>query len=124
MSTQNPTLCITRTANADLSTKQYYFVEAVAGGKVDACNAITDVALGVLQNDPASGMPASVAVIGTTKVVAAAAITEGAKVAPAADGRAQTAVSTQIPRGIALDAAGAAGDVIEILLIGGGVPLV
>jgi hypothetical protein len=117
--------CITRKANADLSAKQYYFVEGIAGGKADACNAITDLALGVLQNDPsAAGLPATIAILGTTKVVAGAANAELAKVAPTAAGKAQTAVSTQIPRGIALEAAGADGDIIEILLIDGGVPLV
>lgn len=124
MSTQNPIFCISRKANADLSAKQYYFVELVAGGKVDVANATTDLAVGVLQDTPAaSGRNCSVAVLGTTKVVAGAAISEGAKVAPTAAGKAQTAVSTQTPRGIALEAAGGDLDIIEILLIDGGVPL-
>lgn len=117
MATQTPTFCITRTANADLSAKQYYFVEAIAGGKADACNAITDVALGVLQNDPTSGLPAAIAVLGTSKVVAGAAIAECARVAPMASGKAQTSAITQYARGIALEAAAADGDIIEILLI-------
>lgn len=118
MATQTPIFCITRKANADLSAKQYHFVELVAGGKADSCNATTDTAVGVLQNDPdAADKLASIAVLGTTKVVAGAAIAEGAKVAPTAAGRAQTAVATQWARGIALEAAGADGDIIEILLL-------
>lgn len=118
MSTQNPALPHTFKAAADLSANQYYFVELSAAQTVNVCNAITDVAIGVLQNDPnAAGAAATVAIEGTTKVVAGAAIAAGAKVAPTAAGKAQTAVTTQFPRGIALEAAGADGDVIEILLL-------
>lgn len=118
MSTQNTTTCHTFKAAADLSLSQYRFVEVTAAQTVNACNAITDVAVGVLQNDPnAAGLAAVVAIGGTTKVVAGAAIAAGARVAPTAVGKAQTAASTQFPIGIALDAAGADGDVIEILLM-------
>jgi hypothetical protein len=113
-------------AGADLSAGQYLFVEesAATDRTVTVCNAITDKALGVLQNDPdAAGQAAVVRVYGTSKVVAGAAITRGAAVAPMASGKAQTAVSTQFPRGIALESAAADGDVIEIVLIAGGVPL-
>lgn len=117
MATQTPTFSITRKANADLSAKQYLFMELVAGGKVDTCGATTDVAVGVLQNDPKSGELASVAILGTSKVVAGGAITEGDFVSPTAAGKAQTTVATQYPRGIALEAAAADGDIIEILLL-------
>lgn len=118
MSSQNSTICTTLKASADLSANQYRFVEITAAQTVGACNAITDLAIGVLQNDPdAAGKPAAVAIFGTTKVVAGAAIAAGAKVAPTAAGKAQTAASTQVPRAIALDAAAADGDVIEILLL-------
>lgn len=116
MATQN---AITHTFKAagDLSAKQYHLVELTAAQTVSACDAITDVAIGVLQNDPnAAGQPAEVAILGTAKVVAGAAIAAGARVAPTAAGKAQTAVATQYPCGIALDAAAADGDVIEILL--------
>lgn len=49
-------------ANADLTAKQYYCVELLSTEKVDVCNATTDVAFGVLQNDPASGQAAQVRV--------------------------------------------------------------
>lgn len=117
MATSESTLSISKKAAGDLSAKQYLFMKMSADNTVDTCAAITDIAVGVLQNDPsAAGKPATVAVMGTTKVVAGAAIAVGAAVAPTAAGKAQTAVGTQYPRGIALEAAAADGDVIEILL--------
>lgn len=117
--------CTTLLAAADLSTKQYFFMEISAAQTVNTTNAITDNALGVLQNKPAAASrDAVVCYMGTTKVVAGAAISAGALVAPTAAGKAQTAVSTQKPRGIALEAATADNDIIEILLLPTGVPLV
>lgn len=117
MATSESTLSISKKAAGDLSAKQYLFMKMSADNTVDTCAAITDVAVGVLQNDPsAAGKPATVAVLGTTKVVAGGAIAVGDLVAPTAAGKAQTAASTQYPRGVALEAAAADGDVIEILL--------
>lgn len=125
MATKQATQSLTLKAAADLSTKQHFFVKVTAAQSVNLCSAITDVAIGVLNNKPdAANKAAEVDVSGTTKVVAGAAIAAGARVAPMASGKAQTAASTQVPRGIALDAAAADGDVIEIFLIDGGVPLV
>jgi hypothetical protein len=125
MATQENTANISKKANADLSTKQYLFVKETAANTVDVCSAITDKAIGVLQDKPAAaGRSCAVAFDGTSKVVAGAAITVGAAVAPMASGKAQTAVSTQFPRGIALEGTtNGDGDIIEILLIAGGVPL-
>ena len=124
MATQEKTTCITKKAAGDLSTKQYLFMKVSAAQTVDTCAGTTDKSIGVLQDKPsAAGKDASVAVDGTTKVIAGAAITAGAYVAPMASGKAQTAVSTQYPRGMALDTAVSDGDIIEILLIAGGVPL-
>lgn len=93
-----------------------------------AITAITDVAIGVLQEtisaaDAATGklvipvwIPGSV-----SRVVANAPIAKGAKVAPAANGKAQTAVSTQFPVGIAQSAAAALNDEIDVLLFAGAV---
>lgn len=123
MATSESTISITMKAGADLSAKQYLFMEVSAARTVDTCDATTDKALGVLQNDPTADLPATIAVSGTTKVVAGAAITAGALVAPTAAGKAQTAVSTQYPRGIALDTCTDDGDIIEILLVPIGAPL-
>ncbi len=57
------------------------------------------------------------------RMIANAAIAKDAKVAPAANGRAQTAVTGQTPAGIARTAAAASGDEIEVQLFVGAVAL-
>lgn len=116
MATQNPTLLPGYRAAGDLSANQYRFMKMTANPfEATVCAAVTDKTIGVLQNNPkTAGEDCAIANGGTTKVVAAAAIALGASVAPAADGRAQTAVTTQYPAGKALQAAGAAGEIIEI----------
>jgi hypothetical protein len=117
MATQIPQT-IPLKAGADLSAKQYHFVEVTGVRTVGAANAVTDKAIGVLQNDPnAAGAEATVAIGGTTKLVAGGSITAGALVAPKADGRGQTAVATQYARAIALETSVNDGDIIEVALI-------
>jgi hypothetical protein len=106
-------------AAGDLSAAQYLFQKVSAAQTVTTCTAITDKAVGVLQNNPKNaGEDAVVAIGGTTKVIASAAIGAGVVVAPDATGKAQIAVSTQYGRGLSIDAAGGASEKIEILLIG------
>lgn len=124
MAYENPVLTKSYTASADYSTTgQWRFVEFASGTSVQTVNAITDVALGVMQNAPVLNGTAVVMHLGITKVYSAAAIALGAKVAPSANGRAQTAVSTQHVAGIALEAATAGDQLIPILLCIGGAPL-
>lgn len=126
MATQNPSQMLPGfRAAGDLSTHQYKFMKNTANAfEATVCAAITDKPLGVLQNDPSTaGEDAAICCGGTTKVLAAAAIALNASVAPAVDGRAQTAVSTQFPQGRALQAAAAAGEIIEIALEPSLVPL-
>lgn len=105
-------------AAADLSANQYRFVKMTAARTVNVCTAITDLAIGVQQDDPAAaGRGCGVAVWGTSKCIANAAIAAGARVGPATTSKAQTAVGTQFPRGFALTAAAADGDVFEVLLL-------
>jgi hypothetical protein len=77
-------------ANADLSTKQFYLVKLVAGGKVDLCSAVTDVPIGVLQNKPTAGVAAEVVIEGITKVVGSAALALGATIGTTTSGTAAT----------------------------------
>lgn len=107
---------VTLVANADLSSKQYYFVELDADGKVGACNASTDIPIGVLQNAPdASGKAATVLVVGISKVDADAAINEGVLIGPAADGQAGGKVAgsntTEYICGQMITATGGAGEI-------------
>lgn len=106
-------------AGADLSAKQYRFVK-LSSGQVVACSATTDRPIGVLQNDPTSGQAAIVRLSGWTKVEADAAITVDAVLGTSADGQAAIYVAgtdtTKYGMGFATKAAGAAGDVAEMIL--------
>jgi hypothetical protein len=97
------------------------FVKISGDQTVAAVAAITDRALGVAKVDIsaaefAAGKGTAVQVLGVAWVEAAAAISLDALVAPSANGRAQTAVSTQFVAGRALKAAANAGDWIPVLL--------
>lgn len=104
-------------AGADLSASQFRFVELASDGQIDPVGTAGGNAVGVLYNLPAAaGRAAQVAVRGSVKVVAGAAITRGAKVSSDNVGRAITAVSTHHVQGRALQAASAAGEIIEVEL--------
>lgn len=129
MATQSPNDLKTYKCTTDLTAKQYLCMKLSGVQTVDTCAAITDVAVGVLQNDPNGTLgpgfsDAVVADRGNTKVIAGAAITAGAKVAPMASGKVQTAASTQHPIGQALETAVNDGDLIEIRLAPTLTPLV
>lgn len=108
------------TASADLSTKQYYFVEISGAGTVNVCNAATDKAIGVLQNKPTSGQPAEIMAIGITKVSSDAALSRGDLIGPSADGQADAKVpgtdTTEYIHGIVLVASGGAGQLATAMI--------
>ena len=88
----------TVTAGADLSSMQYKVI-AVAG----TIAAENDTALGILKNKPESGQHASVAVEGSMKGYAAAAIADGARVSVTTSGFLTTVASgdgTQVGKAI------------------------
>jgi hypothetical protein len=102
-------LTLTRTAGAALTAQRF----VAPDGTVPAAGANT---LGVTRTDAAAGSPVAVDAIGTAIVEAAAAIADGAPIETTVDGRAVTK-TTGISVARALQAAGAAGDKIEVLLI-------
>lgn len=66
------------TAAADLSAKQYHAVMlATTARQVKASNAKTAAHVGILQNDPVAGEPASVVGMGMTKAYSGAAVNAG-----------------------------------------------
>ena len=81
------------TAGADLSSKQYHFVKLASATTVDVCSAITDVPIGVLQNDPTSGNTATIAIFGITKVVADGTLAAGNVIGTSADSQADAIVA-------------------------------
>jgi hypothetical protein len=58
-------------AENDLTAKQFYAVERSTVDYVDVCDAATDIAIGVLQNDPDQYEPAQVRLMGLTQMVVA-----------------------------------------------------
>lgn len=122
-------------ASADLSTHRYKLVAVNGSGQVALAGA-GDMAIGVLQNKPsAQGRSATVRVSGVSKVVAGAAVSAGAQVTSDANGKAVTATAATVDTttssasegvtasnviGIALEAAGADGEVIPVALLHAG----
>lgn len=84
----NYSVKVTLVAGADLSSSQYKFVKLNANGAAVICDGATDVPIGVLQNNPASGAEASVLVVGGTKIVAGASLDEGAQIGTSSAGKA------------------------------------
>lgn len=105
-------------AGADLSTKQYTFVTS-DGDEVTTTGAGAS-ATGVLWNNPALGRAASVVRGGEPMVYAGAAIAVGAEIASDANGKAVTAVSTDVIIGQARTAASAADELVTITFYGKG----
>ena len=89
----NYSVKVTLVAGADLSALQYTFVKLDSSGNVAAASGATDIPIGVLQNAPTAGQEAEVLVVGGTKVVAGAAIGEGALVGTSAAGKAVALVA-------------------------------
>tara|TARA_B100000131_G_scaffold321364_1_gene371894 strand:- start:1672 stop:2061 length:390 start_codon:yes stop_codon:yes gene_type:complete len=101
----------TLTAAADLSSKQYHIVKLASATTVNVCSAITDVPIGILQNDPESGEVAEICFMGISKIVADGTIAAGNLIATSADGQADAVAAgtdtTVYPVGQAIGAASA-----------------
>ncbi len=123
MATENGLLDISREAGEDLSSDQHRFV-ILSGGKAYRPNSATDVADGILQNNPASGKAASIRIDGVSKLVAGEALAEGEFVKPeyvsATDaGKGQSAGNNwKATRAIVVEAATAEDNLAGVRLIG------
>src|SRR5690349_196842 len=107
-------------AGADLSSSQYRLVKLDSTqNQVVVATAGTDNIIGYLQNAPKSGYEARVTLLnaqGTTQVVASAAISKGAFITATTGGKAiATTTSGDTVSGVAIDAAAADGDLIEVI---------
>jgi hypothetical protein len=110
-------------ASSDTNGVQAFrFVRVTASQTIDRCSAITQVPVGVVMESidlakvQGGKAVADVRLMGIARVTASAAISLMAEVSTTADGRAVTAATTSRVAGIALQAAGAAGDQIDVLL--------
>ena len=108
-------------AGGDLSSSQYKFVKLNSSGQVVAIAADTDVPIGVLQNNPASGAEASVVIVGGTKIVASASGALGTVIAigTTSAGKAVARATTDTTKyvlGTYLQAPGADGDIVAAVV--------
>ena len=116
----NYSVKVTPVAAADLSALQYTFVKLDSAGKAAAASAATDIPIGVLQNAPTAGQEAEILVVGGTKIVAGAAIGEGALVGTSSTGKAVALVAgtdtTKYVVGTILTESGASGDIVTAVI--------
>lgn len=111
MSTQSiPVLALTIKASGAIVANRFV---TPAGDQAGA----DENTLGVARSNAADGEQVAVDVLGTAVVEAGAAIAAGATVKSNAAGKAITWATSGAKIGIALQAAGASGDLIEVLLI-------
>lgn len=114
----NVHLTTTLEAAADLSSHRYKFMKG-SSGQVTVAAAVTDPCVGVLQNKPAAkGQAAELVIVGETKMIAGDAIDALALVTTDTSGRAVAVTPgsdvTCYILGRALEAAGAANDIIRV----------
>ena len=113
--------CITKEADAEITECHLLAKIGSASDRVDICGA-ADTPFGVISDEASeAGDLVNVKLLGSSRgtvlMVASAAIAQGDLLEPAADGRVQTlgaSAGTHHVVGRALDAAAAAGDVIEV----------
>lgn len=74
-------------AGADLSARQFYAVKLDSSGDVVLCSAVTDQPIGILQNNPKSGMEAHVMAVGISKVSSDAALAINDRIGTSSDGQ-------------------------------------
>lgn len=114
-------------ASADMSSNQFKFVKAgPADNQFALCDTDGEFALGVLQDNPVSGIAGAIAVDGVVKVEAAEALAANDFVGTNGSGQAKV-VSAGVTaqslgnwiRGVVLEGAGAAGELATIQLMHG-----
>jgi hypothetical protein len=112
-------LVTTYPANGDLSTKQFYCVKPITGGKVDLQDSATTTNIGILLNKPAAaGEAAEIAYYGPTKAVAGGTVAVGDRLGSDTNGKV-VALTADKARVFAICMqAGVSGDTVEIMYIG------
>jgi hypothetical protein len=103
-------------ANATVSINRFCKLDLTGAKLTIQCAAGTDISVGVATKSAVAGESVELQTIGIAKLAAGAAIAIGAQVTANASGQAVTVAAGNISHGMALQAAGAAGDVIEVLL--------
>ncbi len=103
-------------ASGDLSGNKFRAVKIDSNGEIAVATAITDIIIGILQNEPdAQGKEASVALEGISKIVLGATLAIGVQCGTGTDGRAVADAATNYTIGTILQG-GDAGDVGSVHL--------
>ncbi len=89
-----------------------------ANHEVALCTGVGDIAMGVTMQVIKDGVTGDIQTFRKATVEAGAAISRGAEITSDAVGRAVTAVSTNQSHGVAVTAAGALGELLEVELFG------
>ena len=108
-------------AGATVNINRFVKLNTTAGEVIQGA-AGTDIVIGVAALGGAAADNIPVQMAGKAKVTAGAAVALNAQVTSDATGRAVTVATGNTAAGLALQAAGAAGDVIEVLLATPNVP--
>lgn len=115
MAYEIPGFSFTLVAGADLTAKQFHFVDVNSSGAAIVPTGAGARTVGVLQNKPDSGEAATIVNSGIVMVVAGDDVTRGANVQTDVAGKVIDAGSGDVLVGVALEA-GASGEVIAVLL--------
>lgn len=107
---------IAQNAGADLSAKLYYLAKVDTDEDIVLCGD-GELALGVIREAAVADKPVTVQVAGFAKVIAGAAFNAGVKVASDANGKAVLATTGEFAVGMAMQAAGAANEIVTILIM-------
>lgn len=107
------------TAAADLSGNQFYAVKISGSLQVNLAGD-GEEAYGILQNKPIPGEAAELCRLGQTKAISGAAFAAGAKLAVNAAGKLILAAAGKKQVAVALEAAGAADEVVTVDFLSAG----
>lgn len=105
-------------ATATLAAKQYYVVQfSTTAGACKVATSGTSEIIGIVQNDPAAGEAADVAIMGVAKACCEASVTRGDWLTSSSTGRVKTS-TTDGDRMIAtaLESYSTAGGIIRVLV--------
>lgn len=115
MATSNALTCVSLEAEAAIAT-QFSVVKPGTAGKSVVAAGAGEAGIGIIQNKPAANEGATIAISGVSKAVAGAVIAVNAEVTADANGKLVTATTGDYVIGTALVAAGAANELIPVLL--------
>lgn len=115
-----------RPAGVDLSSYQYKAMTINSSGAIIPCSSAGQKSVGVLQNNPVSGAPAIVRRFGVSRMISGGALALGSgpvTITTSNAGKTASASSGHYPLGFLLEAAGADGTHVTVMVDCSLVPL-